>query len=124
MGTSSPHGFRAFFKTNNNRPTVLRVLQNMIDGSLVTLTADDTFYGGATTTPHTFVCLNEGNSNTIALWNGCRDNPDAAAFQTKGSNWIILCPKIWTVGGIPTNALCPNMASNKFVPNEDRLAAN
>lgn len=28
------------------------------------------------------------------------------------------------MSGIPTNAMCPNVVNNKFVPSENRLAAN
>lgn len=61
MGTSFPHGFKAFFKTNNNQPTVLQVYQKMIDGSPVPMSTNDPFHAGAATAPPTFVCLNEGN---------------------------------------------------------------
>ena len=122
MGTSSPHGFEAFFKTNNNRPTVLRVFQNMIDGLPVTINDLKGFYAGASTAPPTFVCLNEGNLNTVAFWITCQDNPLATALNHE--NQIILCPLFWTLGGIPSNAMCPDVVNNKFVPSESRLTAN
>lgn len=124
MGTSSPHGFKAFFKTNYNRPAVLKTLQSMIDGAPVPIDSNDPFHGGATTALPTFVCLNDGNPNTITLWNACRARPLARAMHTTGDSWIILCPAFWELGGIPTSAMCPNVVYNKFAPDEHRLVVN
>ena len=125
LGTASTYGFTAFFKTNNNRPAVQQVFQNMALGAPVPLGGFDAeFYGGQSTAPPTFICLDQGNPDTLVMWNFCQNHPAVAAFQLGGSNWITLCPYYWTLGGIPAARQCPSVVNNELTPNNAILVWN
>ena len=125
MGTTSTHGFTAFFKTNTSQSVVWNVFKAIADN------ADAEVFPSGPRGPSelrqpTFVCLNEGQQDTEAIYKRLCMDPDTAVPMAKATNSevLVICPLFWRLPSLPTVNMCPSLVDNKLVPTIPSLAAN
>ena len=124
QGTNSNRGYKAFFKTNDNLEAVRNVFQNMIDGPDVLSAPGGNLSQNAQWTPPTFICANDGQNDTIRLYERCKGNPHPVMYVEKNSGFVTICPIFWQLPRIPHKESCPKVARNQFTTNGWLLASN
>lgn len=129
QGTSSHHGYRAFFKTNRHLEAVRRVFQDIADGPdiLTGMWNSDTrsFIGPTHWTVPTLVCANPGEPDTLLGQKTCiASEPQEhgivrVAGVAKHSGIVYLCPVFFSLPRIARKSACPfvHPAGNRFAGN-------
>ncbi len=122
LGTSSTHGFKAFFKTNENKVTVQNLYQKMIDGPPVLLAPQRAQRFKKKMIPLTFVCANQGDPHTEFIYKSlCEQNMPVPAGQWPDSELVGLCPLFFNLGTEgwvePPSGFCPILLDNAISPN-------
>lgn len=113
LGTKSPHGFAAFFKTNDNIATVQKVFQTIIDGPNVGL--DDT--------NPLFACADPNQDLTKKVYADCL-NRRIVCFAWPQYGVIFICPAFWNLNPLPFGSSCPRLGNNVLVPDNTDLSTN
>ena len=118
LGINSPHGYKAWFKSNASSAYVEEMLMNIYTTSPKSgLIPEPRMLTG----PH-FTCV---TPSTIHLypWVGedpfytCTHFPEMGAYYHAGSSYIFLCPFFWSRLPAPTTQNCPRVIHNRFVGN-------
>lgn len=124
LGTSSPHGYGAFFKTNDNLEAVRQVFQDIADGPDILTGAwnktTETFTGPAHWTPPLIVCVKPGDLDTLAGQEACNSGgryTTTVGGVPKNSGIVYLWPIFFYLPMVAQKAACPgvNPNANKFV---------
>ena len=112
LGTASPHGFAAFFKTNTSQNAVRDVFQKIAQGSDIAIYPKDPNSQPEMRQP-TFVCVGRGHSDVRNVYDQvcARDIPAAVIVN---SNVIYVCPSFWDEHIFPTIDACPPLFDNKL----------
>ena len=120
LGTTSPHGYAAFFKTDANLDDIREVFQDIADGP-------DVLSRGAPGTvarwsAPTILCVNAGDSETYLLQASCRVNQPGSrkvAGVTRFSGIVHLCPQFFDIPRMPRRGACPRVdaTTNRFEEN-------
>ena len=129
LGTSSAHGFTAFFKTDDNRAAVLNLFQRLIDAPPIVHTPQRAQRTGRLTAPPTFVCANPGDPHVKKIYNSlCAPHMHTPAGQSPDTEVVGLCPLFWRMrqdGWIePLSGFCPILMNNALSPNTHALTSN
>ena len=129
LGTSSTHGFTAFFKTNDNKAAVQARFQKLIDGPPIVLTPQRAQLTHRPTAPPTFICANQGDTYSEKIYNQlCEPNMHIPAGQRPDTEVMVLCPLFWRMrqdGWIePLSGFCPRLINNALLPNSGALTFN
>ena len=115
LGTSSPHGFAALFKSNSNRQTVQSVFQSIADGGPVRGIVNPTL-----------LCINTDDTDKRYKWmyeKNCApltpDGPPANAFAYPKLQVVGICPAFWELGALlfekPNPHDCPSVSRENGV---------
>jgi len=128
-GTSSSHGYSAFFKTSDNIQLVQAVYQNMAAGKPVSLAADSTSQGRNINPLNLvwpgLVCIQPGDPATAEHYLACTTGP-LAGHMVAGlaGQFTMLCPHFWLLPDEPDISNCPRVRRNTLTPNDDSLVSN
>jgi len=128
-GTSSSHGYSAFFKTGDNIQLVQAVYQNMAAGEPVSVAAHSTSQGRNINPLNLawpgLVCIQPGDPATVEHYLACTTGP-LAGHMTAGlaGQFIMLCPSFWLLPDEPNISNCPRVRRNTLTPNDDSLVLN
>lgn len=121
LGTASRHGYKAFFKTDDNVEAVRDVFQKMIDGP-------DVLSGMATQekrlTAPTFICANEGEPDTAILRQTCGRPVRPVMYVGENQGFVTICPLFWSLRRIPPRRACPSISDNQFASDGIALGQN
>ena len=118
LDINSPHGYKAWFKSNDSSAYVEEMLTNIYTTSPKSgLIPEPRLLTG----PH-FTCV---TPSTIHLypWVGldpyytCILFPEMGAYYLLRSSYIFLCPFFWSKLPAPTRQNCPRVIHNRFVGN-------
>lgn len=128
-GTSSTHGYSAFFKTNDNLQTVQTAYQNMAAGKAVSVTASSTSQGRNINPLNlarpSIVCLQEGDPSTAEQYLACTTGPLAGHLLAgTAAQFVMLCPNFFVIPEEPNVGACPRLRRNTMTPNDDSLVLN
>ena len=128
-GTSSSHGYSAFFKSNDSIQTVQAIYQRIARGDFVSIAADGNSQGRNINTlnlaPPSFVCVQEGDPALLEYWLSCTTGPLAGQIIAGiAQQFIVLCPMFWTLPEMPNIGNCPRVRRNTLTPNDDTLISN
>lgn len=123
LGTSSTHGYTAFFKTNSNLEAVRQVFQDIADGSpILTGTWDKNianFTGPVRSTKPVIVCVNPGEPDTINQQQNCYQSGNAISVAHVGrhSGAVSLCSHFFDLPRTARRVACPlfDPVINRFV---------
>ena len=120
LGTRSPHGFRALFKTSLNKKIVSSVFQKILNQDPINLITERAQYLGTSTAYPTFVCLEPGNPHTSQALAWCQEDEDTKLTTAPGWEAIFICPHFWNLPASAHLNQCPTVgADNKMVENPD-----
>lgn len=128
-GTSSNHGFSAFFKANDNIQTVQNVYQNMAAGNPVSVNANAVSKGRNINPLNLawpgLVCVQKGDPSTLEHYLVCTTG-DLAGRLVAGiaGQYVMLCPAFWTLPESPYIDNCPRVRRNTLTPNDESLVLN
>lgn len=114
LGTRSTHGFAAFFKTNDNIPTVQKVFQTMLDAPKV----------GLDQTKPIFACTDPNNDLTKSVDANCLKWQNVPLVSWPQYGVIFICPYFWTRFPLPFHSDCPTVLNNVLVPDSAILSVN
>ena len=128
-GTSSSHGYSAFFKTSDNSQLVQAVYQNMAAGKPVSLAADSTSQGRNINPPNlawpALVCIQPGDPATAEHYLACTTGPLAGHMAAGlADQFVMLCPHFWLLPDEPEISNCPRVRRNTLTPNDNSLVSN
>ena len=108
--------YNTFFHDSIYGPLVQQVLQNVSEGAAIPKTSSN----GAPVSPLIACVTGPGivitNTGGVVrdMWDQCNGNQQVAAFATKGTNWIFLCPFFKILVVQPSPNVCPAVKSNQF----------
>ena len=122
LGVDSPHGYNAFFKTNSSLDAVRRVFKDMVDGPEILTSAGGSLGEKARWTAPTFVCVNEGEPDTVMQQGYCKDPKRPVMTVSRHTGIIAICPIFWNLPRIARRPACPRVANNEFTENGWTLA--
>ena len=129
LGTSSSHGFTAFFKTNDNKVAVQDRFQKLIEAPPIILSPHRAQITRNPTAPPTIVCANQGDPHTEYIYNSlCKPNEHTLGGHRPNTEVTVLCPLFWRMsrdGWIePLSGFCPRLVNNALSPNTAALTFN
>ena len=119
-GLDSSHGFKAFFKTEENMYKVYSVLLNIETGQPSAHHTSPTVSKAAPS----FVCITPEVTSIPGfsgynLYEYCQSDNRVAAYA-RPSRYILLCEAFWEfpVAPEPGESRCPSVANNQFVASQ------
>jgi len=124
LGTASPHGYAAFFKTNSDLEAVRQVYQDIADGPDVFASAGPG-HPSRLTQP-AIVCANPGEPDTVLQQASCNDPMGfgrTVAGVARHSGIVHLCPIFFRLPRVPRRGACPRVdrATNRFEVGDNGL---
>ncbi|KAF6237495.1 hypothetical protein HO173_004385 [Letharia columbiana] len=124
-GTTSQHGYTAFFKTDTNQAAVTDLFHKISAGDPVPVSADRATRLGSPTASPTFACMEEGDAFTAHLYAEClarNTGTISATLMTWGATEIVfICPSFWALPAGLTRASCPRVVRNRASPDDEAL---
>lgn len=124
-GTTSRHGYTAFFKSNTNQAAVTSVFQKMSAGDPVPVSADRAMRLGSLTASPSFACMEEGDGFTAHLYAECLARNTGTRFDAlmtwDATELVMICPSFWTLPAGLTSPSCPAVVDNRATPNDEAL---
>jgi len=128
LGISSPYGFSALFKSNDNIANVTRLFQNIANGAPVYVSpGTGRSIDFKIPKSPTFVCVNAGKSAALDSWlnTWCEPSRRIDAIYNLNSEYIFLCPSFWNLEQEePDSTDCPRLRRNALTPNDGTLTLN
>ncbi|KAL8902411.1 MAG: hypothetical protein Q9207_004746 [Kuettlingeria erythrocarpa] len=124
LGTRSPHGFTAFFKTSTNIRTVVNRYRQVLEVGPVIVSAERAKVIGTRTPQPTFQCIKENDPETADMTEGCNRIPfHYPVIFIPRTERLWLCPRFFTTVNYPSpKQYCPAVgADGKFKPGDGRL---
>ncbi|CAD6591956.1 MAG: hypothetical protein ASARMPRED_005880 [Alectoria sarmentosa] len=122
LGTTSTHGYSAFFKNDSSKAEVELVYQNMAAGSSVVLGPGRNIDPISLRHP-TFICANNV-PETEFLYQYCAVTPNTPLMYWMHTELMPLCQQFWTIKKQARLSDCPLLVANTLTPNDDRLLQN
>ena len=129
LGTSSTHGYWAFFKDNRNIANIKTIFQNMAAGSPVQVSSEGRDINPLSIRWPTFVCINPGVPEVAGFYATCTQGAMGGNIPMAhhvNSELIGICPLFWEladrVGEAPSISDCPRVRRNTLTPNTNNLA--
>lgn len=117
QGSTSEHGYSAFFKSDSNKAEVLQVYQKMAAGANVYVGRLD----HVSERRPTFACAKNVPETDLAYRN-CK--PRTPLMSWVSTEFIFLCPLFWMMPQTTLSSDCPLVVANTLAPNDDRLLQN
>ena len=114
LGTTSTHGYSAFFKDESSKAEVAQVYERMGAGANVSV-------GNDMRRP-TLVCANN-NRRTLLLFQHCIEG-NSAILNWGNSEIVPICPIFWNIHSKPIYTACPLVSGNGPALTDQSLLKN
>ncbi len=126
LGTRSPHGFEALFKSRRNKKIVKSVFQKIRNAADIPLSDKRAAHLGKARAALMFVCIEPGDEKTAELLANCNTGAGTGrsrTMYTTGEEAIFICPVFWALPAGLHRDQCPSVVNNKVVGTDELVAS-
>lgn len=126
LGTRSPHGYEALFKSRRSKKIVKYVFQKIRNADVIPLSEKRAAHLGKATAAPIFVCIEPGDQRTTSLLANCKGGAETGRSRTlftDGEEAIFICPVFWLLPAGLHRDQCPTVVNNK-INGADELVAS